>query len=61
MDQERINVIDHPHLVQDTAAVVQAIRESPLELQAREEGKEVHVPLPKCVSSVNRRDRVALW
>ena len=35
--------------LQDTAAVVQAVRESPLQLQARVEGKEVHVPLPRCV------------
>ena len=29
--------------------MVQAVRESPLQLQARVEGKEVHVPLPRCV------------
>ncbi|KAG1672999.1 hypothetical protein FOA52_005929 [Chlamydomonas sp. UWO 241] len=31
----------------DAAAVVKAIQESPLELQARLEGKEVHVPVPR--------------
>ena len=39
----------HVNLKQNTSHVVKAIRESPLQLQARVEGKEVHVPVPKCV------------
>lgn len=33
--------------VQDMEAVAKAIRESPLQLGARVEGKEVHVPVPR--------------
>ena len=32
---------------QDMAAVAQAVRDSPLQLQARVEGNEIMVPVPK--------------
>jgi hypothetical protein len=33
---------------QDAEPVAQAVRDSPLKLQARVEGNEVHVPVPRC-------------
>lgn len=40
---------------QDGEAVARSIRESPLKLQARVEGKEVHVPVPRSAPPRQRR------